>query len=803
MRFGSLGRLAVVAACTLTSLALAPAPPASAAAPTVEGTVRDPNGQLLQGASVQAWLQGGSGMSFSPSASAIAGPLGQYTLSLPADGAYLVTAGMAPWSQVFPSGATSPTPADVMTFSSDTTTTVDLNLAIPGSLTGSVEQPGGGAIIGGSVSVSAISTGGPYKWFPMFMSQLSGSATTDGLGGFTINNLAPGSYRVSGGSSEQNGPFAYEMYDDAYTEATATPVVVPPGGTSAPIVIDLEVGGTVSGHISDGAGAPLSGYWVTLMGPNGEYGGAVAADANGDYSIHGITPGTYTAVTGSPLTYHPGTTNGAQATYVTVGLGDVITGIDVQMPAPARIEATILDATGTPISVTGSGYFFWGIAQCTQPSVPVETFSVCSPSPGTTPSVTHPADGVAIADGLAAGDYNIAGVIAFPITFSGYVPLTLLPGDVATCTFQIGAGGSCTVTHGTPEPDDDGVPGDVESGVPGGDGNGDTVPDAEQTNVASLPSPVSGGGYVTVAAPTGLDLSSVSVIDPASITATPPAGATVDNGVLAYTLNGVTTGTTVDVDVFLTTPTTANGYAKIQGNQWVPLPGSAFTKVSSTHFVLHLTDGGIGDEDGQANGTIVDPGAPITLDTTPPTITCPATPTVVLNAVGATLTAAVSDSGAGVAAGTVTVPVSTATLGTQQVTVNAADLAGNSATATCSYLVGVRIKHLQVDGEQSGRVEAEAGEMVKVEWRTVDAAGNAISTPVTTQLLTAATTCGADPTIIGPETTATLNGAGIKYTGNGWWEAKWKTDKTWRGCRRLVVATAGDSDGAKLRFEKH
>jgi hypothetical protein len=222
---------------------------------------------------------------------------------------------------------------------------------------------------------------------------------------------------------------------------------------------------------------------------------------------------------------------------------------------------------------------------------------------------------------------------------------------VATCTFQVNGPGSCTVTHtGSGPDDDDGVPDATEDGVnASGDGNGDGQPDSTQDNVSSVPSPVSGGGYVTVEAPAGSTLSSVTVADPASYPA-PPAGATLDNGVIAYTVNGVTPGATVDVDVYLTTPTTASGYAKIQGGQWVALPGAAFTKVSNTHFVLHLTDGGVGDEDGQANGTIVDPGAPLDLDHTPPTISCPTGVVVLLHAPNGSLTATVSDGGSGVAA---------------------------------------------------------------------------------------------------------------------------------------------------------
>lgn len=770
-----------------------------AAGATVTGTVRDHLGAPLQGAGVQAWLQGQSG--FSPAGSAITDVNGAYTLSGLAPGPYLVTAGKSGWSQVFATGSAAPTAADVQTLAAGSTTTTNFSLLLPGALSARLLDDAGQPIVGGSVQAVWASSPG-ISWFPMFYNQLQATGTTDANGEFTFNGLAPTGFRVSGSANVQNGPLAYEYYHDAYTEAGATPVAVVSSAATGPVVIQLNVGATVSGRATDANGAPLAGAWVTLMGPAGQYGGAVAADANGDYSIHGVTPGTYTAATGSPLTYHPGTTNQADAVYVTVGLGDVVTGIDVQLPAPVRMEATILDATGAPIPVSG-GPSFWGIAVCNAPATPVPTFSVCTSGSGSALTGSHPAAGQSIITDFPAGVFNITAYTALPIAMSATVALTVVPGDLAVCTFRIGGAGSCSVTHASPETDSDGVPAAVENGAPGGDGNSDGVADSQQTNVTSLPSPVVGGGYVTVAVPTGVSLSSVTVVDPATVAAVPPPGATVESGVVAYTLGGVAPGSTVDVDVFLTTPTAATGYAKVQGNQWVPLPGTAFTKVSSTHFILHLTDGGAGDEDGQANGTIVDPGAPISLDTTGPTITCPVAAVVVLHATTATVTAQVSDAGAGVASPTVSASVSASALGQRTVVLSATDLAGNTSTVPCGYTVGVRLIGLTVDGTAQAPVELDAGSTVKVEWRTVDANGLAVATPTALSLRTVAATCGANPTATGPATDADLNGSGIKYKGDGWWEAKWRTDRTWRDCRQLTVTVVGASATAVARFLRH
>jgi hypothetical protein len=120
----------------------------------------------------------------------------------------------------------------------------------------------------------------------------------------------------------------------------------------------------------------------------------------------------------------------------------------------------------------------------------------------------------------------------------------------------------------------------------------------------------------------------------------------------------------------------------------------------------------------------------------------------------------------------------------------------------CGYTVGVRLLHLTVDGDNHGRVDLDAGSTVKVEWRTVDARGRAVATASLLSLRTVATTCGNDPSDLGSATAAELNGAGVKYKGDGWWEAKWRTDRAWRGCRQLTVTVVGDSDTAKVRFER-
>jgi len=61
------------------------------------------------------------------------------------------------------------------------------------------------------------------------------------------------------------------------------------------------------------------------------------------------------------------------------------------------------------------------------------------------------------------------------------------------------------------------------------------------------------------------------------------------------------------VTVTLTYPGAVEAYWKYQSGVWSQFAGA---QVSGNTVVLTLVDGGAGDSDGVANGTIVDPGGP-------------------------------------------------------------------------------------------------------------------------------------------------------------------------------------------------
>jgi hypothetical protein len=177
--------------------------------------------------------------------------------------------------------------------------------------------------------------------------------------------------------------------------------------------------------------------------------------------------------------------------------------------------------------------------------------------------------------------------------------------------------------------DEDGVPDITESyGPHQGDGNNDGIKDYDQANVTSLPangSPNNFTAFVTVAGPAGSSLANVSTMDPNSASTPPPVGTTLPAGLTTFVLKGVSSGSDQTVSIYGGSTENVNGYAKYDADAgtWSTLPANR-VHVFADHVDVTLTDGGVGDDDGSANGQISDPGGmaivPMTGDTTPPVV---------------------------------------------------------------------------------------------------------------------------------------------------------------------------------------
>ena len=171
---------------------------------------------------------------------------------------------------------------------------------------------------------------------------------------------------------------------------------------------------------------------------------------------------------------------------------------------------------------------------------------------------------------------------------------------------------------GTPTSTSDGdsVADLLESLAPNdGDGNHDLIPDGEQGYVTSLPILGEGigstAGYLTLAAPVGSSLTNVSTMDPADVGGA-PAGVELPEGLASFIVGGIVPGSDQVISVFTEAVDGITGYAKYDPDTgWSMLPSDRveIVKLDNGQRVdITLTDGGVGDADGAANGSIDDPG---------------------------------------------------------------------------------------------------------------------------------------------------------------------------------------------------
>lgn len=662
----------------------------------------------------------------------------------------------------------------------------DATLLRAATISGSLTDANGDPVLG---SIRATDQDNPR-------SQLDWSDT----GTYTIPGIPPGRYIVHG-YAPWLPALASEVWQDGYDDSVATIVEVEEGEDVTGIDFTFEVGARISGRVTDHKGDPVPFTNVQAERSDSHLVGDTSSDwyrnsstdADGYFDIPGISPGEYVVranLFGPNEVFHPSAGSFDAATKITVDLGDAVTGIDIKEPAPGTSEVRVFNAIGL---AGGSG---GTVAICPAGTQLVDAGSVtCSGGP-LLDQATIDAGGYASFFAVPAGSYQI-GVIVGGDVFTDDFATTLATNDVFDCYVNVDlAEIFCAVSPDDPPPvtdDDDGVPAAVEDGAPnGGDGNGDGIADSQQAEVTSLPAAI-GTGYVTIVGPDGSTLQAVTVTAPPGSPPLPP-GASLDAGVISYTLDDVPVGGTVDIDVHLSGGTTANGYLKLQGGAWVELPPSAFD-IAGNVVTLHLVDGGVGDQDGAVNGVIVDPGAPARLDKTPPVITCPTPPKPLFKANGATLTATVTDAGgSGLVSPTKIVPLVTTTAGVRSVTVAASDKAGNVATKACAYQVVYKVQWvIPISGPS--RHSATNGEVVPLTFRLVDAQGKGVTGAVVSAPTSTATTCpaGSFPKIVSVKGTAVTG-----TVGGGLWLAGWKADKAWKGTCRLVKISLADGTAPTL-----
>jgi Carboxypeptidase regulatory-like domain len=231
----------------------------------------------------------------------------------------------SPWPSWTPS--VSPSPSDPVS----PTPSSSPSDATTGSISGVFLANGQGIA---DVSVQVYGSGYNYV----------GYAYTDWTGAFTVNDLAPGTYKL-----DFYGYGGEQWYDGQPDWAHATPVVVVAGQQTAVVEHALPTG-TITGTLTDSSGAPVAYANVYAQSDTGgsDY---ATADAAGHYSLD-LQPGTYRITFYPPnLPYeyaHDALSYASAATFAVVA-GQSLQ-VDEQLPATGSITGRYTAPDGSPIA---------------------------------------------------------------------------------------------------------------------------------------------------------------------------------------------------------------------------------------------------------------------------------------------------------------------------------------------------------------------------------------------------------------------------------------------------------------------
>lgn len=177
------------------------------------------------------------------------------------------------------------------------------------------------------------------------------------------------------------------------------------------------------------------------------------------------------------------------------------------------------------------------------------------------------------------------------------------------------------------------------------------------------------------------------------------------------------------------------------------------------------------------------------VDLVDPTVSCPPS-TFLLHQAGALVTAAVSDTGSGPVASSLSAPADTSTVGSRSVTLTGRDLAGRTTTVACGYSVGYAWAGFSAPVD-AGLNTAKAGQAIPLKWRVTDGAGAPVTDLSAVSLTAVTLACSAGAT--GDQVEEYAAGAsGLQNLGNGYYQLNWKTPSGYVSSCKTARLDLGD-----------
>jgi Tol biopolymer transport system component/pimeloyl-ACP methyl ester carboxylesterase len=192
----------------------------------------------------------------------------------------------------------------------------------------------------------------------------------------------------------------------------------------------------------------------------------------------------------------------------------------------------------------------------------------------------------------------------------------------------------------------------------------------------------------------------------------------------------------------------------------------------------------------------------LSIDKTPPTISCPTpAPRFTLGQTGAAVEANATDALSGPVAGNPSTAADTTSVGAKSVTFSTEDHAGNNASKTCSYSVAYAFDGFfrPVDNADVLNV-VKAGQAVPLKWRLTDAAGTPVTHLATAQVTVQSLSCSLGTTEDLVEELA-AGASGLQNLGNGNYQLNWKMSSSYAGSCKTLRLDLGEGSFRTALFK--
>jgi hypothetical protein len=304
-----------------------------AAGGTISGRVTSPSGKGLAGICAGVTIQVQKEVTFTISYAS--GPNGNYSIRALGTGTY-----KPQFAAGCPSEANyAPTtdPAKVGVVAGMPTTGADVTMVPGATISGTVTGRHGHGIAGICVEIGSTNPSALSLIFPV---------ATMSNGNYFFSQLPAGGYELEFTPGCPNeGNYITQFYDNQISSADAAVVSVATGGSAPGIDASMQVGGTISGIVTDAGGHPVDGACIEALPVSGAFVDEVQAFLTGAYEIDGLPTDAYVVYfdptcggeqpSSSAAIYYPG------ADRVSVTAGRTTADIDVSLPAGGAIAGKV------------------------------------------------------------------------------------------------------------------------------------------------------------------------------------------------------------------------------------------------------------------------------------------------------------------------------------------------------------------------------------------------------------------------------------------------------------------------------